>query len=174
MGGRTRPRVDAAMTDAGAGTRHVTPLAEVTIRKARPADVEDVAAIERRAFSDPWSANSFRALFGNPIVHFVVAEDRSTARLVGYLVMWFVVDESEIANLAVSEDARRAGVGARLLDHALTAARERRSAVVFLEVRESNAAARALYASRGFEIAGRRAKYYRKPVEDALVLRRGL
>ena len=174
MGSRARPRVDAAMTDAGAGTRHVTPLAELTIRKARPADVDDVAAIERRAFSDPWSANSFRALFGNPIVHFVVAEDKSAARLVGYLVMWFVVDESEIANLAVSEDARRSGVGARLLDHALAAARERRSAVVFLEVRESNAAARALYASRGFEIAGRRAKYYRKPVEDALVLRRGL
>jgi ribosomal-protein-alanine N-acetyltransferase len=174
MGSRARPRVDAAMTDAGAGTRHVTPLAELTIRKALPDDVDDVAAIERRAFSDPWSANSFRALFGNPLVHFVVAEDKSTARLVGYMVMWFVVDESEIANLAVSEDARRAGVGARLLDHALAAARERRSAVVFLEVRESNAAARALYASRGFEIAGRRAKYYRKPVEDALVLRRGL
>jgi [ribosomal protein S18]-alanine N-acetyltransferase len=46
--------------------------------------------------------------------------------------------------------------------------------VVFLEVRESNGAARALYASRGFEIAGRRSKYYRKPVEDALVLRRAL
>jgi len=150
------------------------PPAELTIRKARTDDVDDVAAIERRAFSDPWSANSFRALFGNPLVHFVVAEDRSTARLVGYMVMWFVVDESEIANLAVAEDARRAGVGARLLDHALAAATERRSAVVFLEVRESNVAARALYASRGFEIAGRRTKYYRKPVEDALVLRRGL
>jgi ribosomal-protein-alanine N-acetyltransferase len=45
---------------------------------------------------------------------------------------------------------------------------------VFLEVRESNGGARALYASRGFEVAGRRAKYYRKPVEDALVLRREL
>ena len=174
MGSRARARVDITMTDARAGTRQIAPRAELTIRTARPDDVDDVAAIERRAFSDPWSANSFRALFGNPLVHFVVAEDRRTSRLVGYLVMWFVVDESEIANLAVSDDARRAGVGARLLDHALAAARERRSAVVFLEVRESNAAARALYASRGFEIAGRRAKYYRKPVEDALVLRRGL
>jgi len=162
------------MTDARTGAGHVTPLAEPMIRKARPDDVDDVAAIERRVFSDPWSANSFRALFGNPLVHFAVAEDSGTSRLIGYMVMWFVVDESEIANLAVSEDARRAGIGARLLDHALAAARERRSAVVFLEVRESNTAARALYASRGFEIAGRRAKYYRKPVEDALVLRRGL
>jgi ribosomal-protein-alanine N-acetyltransferase len=133
-----------------------------------------VAAIERRAFSDPWSANSFRALFGNPLVHFAVAEDALTGQVVGYVVMWFVVDESEIANLAVSDTLRRSGVGARLLDHALEAAQTRQSAVVFLEVRESNGAARALYASRGFEIAGRRSKYYRKPVEDALVLRRAL
>jgi len=89
-------------------------------------------------------------------------------------VAWSVVDEAEIANLAVANDVRRAGVGARLLDHALDIARERHSYVVFLEVRESNAGARALYASRGFEVAGRRAKYYRKPVEDALVLRREL
>jgi ribosomal-protein-alanine N-acetyltransferase len=133
-----------------------------------------VAAIEKRAFSDPWSANSFRALFGNPLVQFAVAEDSITGSLLGYVVTWFVVDEGEIANLAVADDARRTGVGARLLDHALDIARERRAQVVFLEVRESNTAARALYASRAFEVAGRRSKYYRKPVEDALVLRRGL
>jgi ribosomal-protein-alanine N-acetyltransferase len=144
------------------------------IRGARRDDVDDIAAIERRAFSDPWSAGSFRALFGNPLVHFAVAEDSVTRRVLGYVVSWYVVDEAEIANLAVGDDVRRAGVGARLLDHALDIARERRCQVVFLEVRESNAAARALYASRGFEVAGRRAKYYRKPVEDALVLRRGL
>jgi ribosomal-protein-alanine N-acetyltransferase len=105
-------------------------------------------------------------------VHFAVAEDTITGRLLGYIVTWFVVEEGEIANLAVSDDARRTGIGARLLDHALDVARERAATVVFLEVRESNAAARALYASRGFEVAGRRAKYYRKPIEDALVLRR--
>ncbi len=107
-------------------------------------------------------------------MHFAVAEDALTGQVVGYVVMWFVVDESEIANLAVSDTLRRAGVGARLLDHALEAAQTRQCAVVFLEVRESNGPARALYASRGFEIAGRRSKYYRKPVEDALVLRRAL
>jgi [ribosomal protein S18]-alanine N-acetyltransferase len=160
------------MTDASA--RAAVPPLHVVIRSARRDDVDDVASIERRAFSDPWSANSFRGLFGNPLVHFAVAEDTITGRLLGYVVTWFVVDEGEIANLAVADEARRAGVGARLLDHALEIAAERQCAVVFLEVRESNVAARALYASRGFEVAGRRSKYYRKPVEDALVLRRGL
>ena len=162
------------MTDAASGSARAVPPRNLTIRSARRDDVDDVAAIERRAFSDPWSANSFRALFGNPLVHFAVAEDALTGQVVGYVVMWFVVDESEIANLAVSDTLRRSGVGARLLDHALEAAQTRQCAVVFLEVRKSNGAARALYASRGFEIAGRRSKYYRKPVEDALVLRRAL
>lgn len=147
---------------------------EVTIRRARREDVDAVAAMERRAFSDPWSANSFRALFGNPIVHFAVAEETLTKRVVGYVIAWFAADEAEIANLAVADDARRSGVGARLLDNALAVATERRCRVVFLEVRDSNAAARALYASRRFDVVGRRSRYYRKPVEDALILKRDL
>ena len=162
------------MTDVRGNAEPTVPPRQLSLRLARREDVEDVAAIERRAFSDPWSAASFRALFGNPLVHFVVATDASTGQLLGYAVAWFVVDEAEIANLAVAGDARRSGVGARLLDNAIAAALQRHCQVVFLEVRESNVAARALYASRGFEVAGRRAKYYRKPAEDALVLRRGL
>jgi ribosomal-protein-alanine N-acetyltransferase len=146
----------------------------VSIGAVADYELPAVAAIERRAFSDPWSPASFRALFGNPLVHFAVAEDAETGRVLGYVVAWFVADEAEIANLAVAGDARRAGVGARLLDHALEGAIGRRCNVVFLEVRESNTAARALYASRRFQVVGRRAGYYRKPVEDALVLRREL
>jgi ribosomal protein S18 acetylase RimI-like enzyme len=71
------------MTGAASDTTPVVPPRELTIRKARPNDVDVVAAIERRAFSDPWSANSFRALFGNPLVHFAVAEDTGAARVVG-------------------------------------------------------------------------------------------
>ena len=162
------------MTDAPANADPAAPRRQVAIRAARRDDVDDVAAIERQAFADPWSVGSFRALFGNPLVHFAIAEDMITGRIYGYVVAWMVVDEAEIANLAVADDARGTCIGARLLDHAIDAARGRKSRVVFLEVRESNAPARALYASRGFEVAGRRAKYYRKPVEDALVLRRAL
>ncbi|HUQ82535.1 MAG TPA: ribosomal protein S18-alanine N-acetyltransferase [Gemmatimonadaceae bacterium] len=162
------------MTDARTNRPLAPSVRSLAIRLARRDDVDDIAAIEKRAFSDPWSANSFRALFGNPLVHFALAEEAPAGRIVGYVVAWFVVDEAEIANLAVADDARRAGVGATLLDHAIGAAQQRHCQVVFLEVRESNAAARALYASRGFQVAGRRLKYYRKPVEDALVLRRGM
>jgi [ribosomal protein S18]-alanine N-acetyltransferase len=174
MGGGARARADDRMTDTRAHASRPLPPRELMMRGARRDDVDDIAAIERRAFSDPWSAGSFRALFGNPLVHFAVAEDTISGRVLGYVVSWYVVDEAEIANLAVADDVRRGGVGARLLDHALDIAKERRCRVVFLEVRESNAGARALYASRGFQVAGRRAKYYRKPVEDALVLRREL
>jgi ribosomal-protein-alanine N-acetyltransferase len=160
------------MTDTRPSASVDGPPRGLTIRAARREDVDLVAAIERGAFSDPWSPGSFRSLLENPLVHFAVAADSITGRLFGYVVTWFVIDEAEIANLAVTDDARRMGIGARLLDHALETARARQCAVVFLEVRESNGAARALYASRSFEVAGRRTKYYRKPVEDALVLRR--
>ncbi len=162
------------MTSTQSGAASGVPPRHMVVRQARPGDVDDVAAIERRAFTDPWSAGSFRALFGNPLVEFAVAEDTITGRILGYVVAWFVMDEAEIANLAVSDGTRRSGVGSRLLDHALDAAARRKARVVYLEVRESNIAARALYASRHFAVAGRRARYYRKPVEDALVLRREL
>ncbi|MDF2774332.1 MAG: ribosomal-protein-alanine acetyltransferase [Geminicoccaceae bacterium] len=174
MGGGARPCADAAVTSTQSGAASGVPPRHMVVRQARAGDVDDVAAIERRAFSDPWSAGSFRALFGNPLVEFAVAEDAITGRILGYVVAWFVVDEAEIANLAVSDATRRSGVGSRLLDHALDVAARRKARVVFLEVRESNAAAQALYASRRFVVAGRRARYYRKPVEDALVLRREL
>jgi ribosomal-protein-alanine N-acetyltransferase len=89
----------------------------------------------------------------------------------GYVVAWFVLEEGEIGNLAVAGEARRQGLGARLLDHAIAAVRRSDVDVLYLEVRDSNAAARALYASRGFVEVGRRREYYRRPKEDALVLR---
>lgn len=139
------------------------------LRRATMADVAQIAAIETRAFADPWSTQGFASLVEAPEVYLVVSE--VAGRVTGYVVARYVADEGEIANLAVAPEARGQGLGAALLDAALREARARGVVMVYLEVRQSNDVARALYASRGFREVGRRKGYYRHPVEDALVLR---
>jgi ribosomal-protein-alanine N-acetyltransferase len=143
------------------------------LRPALVDDVAEVAAMERRCYADPWPAAAFTSLPENPSVFFAVARSGVDGQLSGYVVAWHVMDEAELANLAVEPAARRRGVGSLLLDHMIDDAAGRGAARLFLEVRESNDAARRLYASRGFEEVGRRTKYYRSPDEDALILRRG-
>jgi [ribosomal protein S18]-alanine N-acetyltransferase len=144
----------------------------ISIRPARAGDLPSILAIERVSFTDPWSHGSFAALLEQPRVYFSVALDADTGALLGYTVAWFVLDEAELANLAVAPDARGNGIGAQLLEGALAASDARGSATMYLEVRASNVAAIALYTSHGFAEAGRRPSYYRRPVEDALILRR--
>ena len=83
-----------------------------------------------------------------------------------------VSGEAEILNLAVTPGWRRRGLGRRLVETAIEAARAAGATRIFLEVRESNGAALALYAALGFLEAGRRRNYYRAPEEDALILSR--
>lgn len=146
---------------------------EVTLRPAAAGDLREIAAIERLSFSDPWSRQSFAQLLDGP-AHFVVAERPFAGQRVvaGYVVAWVVVEEAEIANIAVAPGARRLGVGARLLDDAIDALAARGARAIYLEVRRANVAAQALYASRGFREVGCRRGYYRDPVEDALILKR--
>jgi [ribosomal protein S18]-alanine N-acetyltransferase len=145
----------------------------VTIVPVSAGDVPDVVAIEQAAFSDPWSARSFHEALSHPAVYFAGAR-RDGADLAGYVVAWFVADEGEIANLAVAPAGWGAGIGRALLDAALEEAARRNVSAVYLEVRDSNERARRLYRSRGFEEVGRRKRYYSRPVEDAIVLRRTL
>ena len=145
----------------------------LTIGPATLDDVPAIVEIERAAFSDPWSVRSFREALDQRSIFFWCAR-RDGVGVLGYVVAWFVADEGEIANLAVSPSARGMGVGRALLDAALEAAARRGVGAVYLEVRDSNERARRLYESRGFEEVGRRRGYYRRPVEDAIVLRRSL
>lgn len=139
------------------------------IRSAVLADVEAMAAIERRAFSDPWSEASFREALTSAWTFGIVAQ---TGRgVAGYLIAREVAGTGEVLNLAVAPEARRRGIGGGLLEAGLVALQRRRVTEVFLEVRESNRSAQALYLGRGFRPVGQRAAYYRNPREDALVLR---
>jgi len=143
----------------------------VSLRSARPSDVETMARIELECFSDPWPASAFADLLDARHARITVAVDQHDEP-VGYCVLLAVADEGEIANIAVAQLLRGRGVGARLLDQALLAAEHEGVRSVYLEVRTSNHAARDLYASREFVAVGRRRAYYRNPLEDALVLRR--
>jgi ribosomal-protein-alanine N-acetyltransferase len=153
-------------TRAVAGERMTAP---VVIRPAAAGDLARVLEIERSSFSDPWSLSAFRSVLEEDRLNFHVALSEEV--IVGYAVSWCVMDEAELANLAVMPVLRGQRIGAALLDRAMTDARQVGCAVMHLEVRESNTAARALYQSRGFGMVGRRKRYYRAPVEDALILR---
>lgn len=141
------------------------------IRDAAPDDLAAVVAIERASFGDPWSEASFRGLLRAERSRFRVAT-RGGGGVVGYAIALRVGDEAELANLAVDPTARRGGIGAVLLDDLLASTDAAPGATVYLEVRASNEPAQALYRSRGFEAVGRRKRYYTRPDEDAVVMRR--
>ncbi len=157
MGDGARTVVDDRMT------------AQVVIRFAQGDDLARVVEIERASFADPWTLTAFRSALEEERLNFLVAT--SGDAVLGYAVSWCVVDEAELANLGVVPAMRGQHVGAALLDRAMGDARIAGCTIMHLEVRESNTAARALYESRGFGMVGRRRRYYRHPVEDALILR---
>ncbi len=142
------------------------------IRSATPADAGAFVAIERRCFSDPWSETSFREALSSPWTLGLAAE--GSRGVAGYLIAREVAGTGEVLNLAVAPEFRRRSVGATLLGAGIAALRRRRVAEVYLEVRESNRSAQALYAGHGFRPVGQRSAYYRNPKEDALVLRLAL
>ena len=158
-------------------------LDSIMIRRAREADIPEIAVIERDSFADPWSAGSFVDSLKHTGMWFLVAErprDRSATEehadhgLLGYVVALVMADEAEIANLAVVPTGRRCGIGGLLLDRIIDDTGRAGVRSLYLDVRESNSAARALYESRSFLRVGCRREYYRNPVEDALLLKRDL
>lgn len=146
------------------------PALEIRVRPARPGDLPALLRIERDAFPVPWSERAFRMVLRRDPGAILVAE--RSGRVAGYAALWVSADEAELADLAVAPEERRRGVGSTLLQACLREAAARGAREIFLQVRESNQAARGLYGEAGFREVGRRPRYYRAPPEDALVLSR--
>jgi ribosomal-protein-alanine N-acetyltransferase len=147
------------------------------IRPATASDVPRIMTLERASpTAGHWTEQQYQQLFGScsdgPPRLVLVAETGGV--VLGFLVAQQVAPEWELENIVVAEGGRRKGLGQQLLDALLSRARETNSDTVFLEVRESNASARALYESAGFEECGRRKSYYGAPQEDAILYRRSL
>jgi ribosomal-protein-alanine N-acetyltransferase len=121
-----------------------------------------------------WSREQYQNIFSAdaPSRVLLVLEGDSCIR--GFIACRTLDTEWEIENVVISETVRRRGLGSRLLQEFLTVARNRAVEKIFLEVRESNLAARRLYEKSGFSESGRRQSYYQQPKEDAIVYHLGL
>ena len=137
------------------------------------ARIEEIVAIERAVFSDPWSREMFRSELELGGGTYARLAERG-GRVVGYLCAVLVEDEAHLGNLAVAPADQRSGVGQLLLDDLLREAARQGVARLTLEVRESNEIARKFYRKNEFIDVAIRKNYYRSPVEDAIVMLRSL
>ncbi len=140
------------------------------IRSMEADDLSQVMEIEHASFTAPWTLDTFKGLLRHPDVCLLAAVADGDI-VYGYAAMWFAGREAKLGDLAVGSEYRRRGIGRSLLLAALKDAKARGTRSVFLEVRESNEVAVAMYEAQGFEVIGRRAGYYELPAEDALVMR---
>lgn len=128
-----------------------------------------VIEIDQLSFSLPWPERSFRfEVTGNPAARCWVGE--IDGRIVAMLVIWMILDEAHVATIATHPDFRHQGLGRQLLEHALKAAVEEGAVRSFLEVREGNLSAQAMYRQFGFVEDGRRPRYYKDNGEDAILM----
>ena len=137
----------------------------------RALELRDIAAILTIQSACPeiaqWNARDYERVTKGEMAGWVFEE---AGELLGFLVGRQVVAEMEILNFAVRADARRKGIGDKLLQSALAWAASFSAEQVILEVRSANETALRFYERHKFQIVGRRRNYYSSPDDDALLL----
>lgn len=153
-----------------------TPDSEIVIERMTEHELLEVVSIEEESGLSPWGWDAYHAelqSYDHSIM--VVARagspsDRRESAIAGFLVARHIADEVHVNNFAVRPEFRRRGIGQRLLAFVLSWGRERKARQAVLEVRAGNEAAQKLYMTCGFEVIGRRKRYYKSPAEDALLM----
>ncbi|MBN1452043.1 MAG: ribosomal protein S18-alanine N-acetyltransferase [Anaerolineales bacterium] len=139
------------------------------IRRMTVEDVLVAHEIDVSSFTLPWPERSLRfEVTDNPAARCWAAE--LDGRLVGMLVLWMIVDEAHIATVATHPGYRRQGIASQLLVAALKSAHTEGARSALLEVRAGNQAAQNMYLKFGFEVVGRRERYYKDNYEDAVLM----
>src|SRR5687768_17380069 len=159
LAGRQSRRRSFPCTDLSAccwASTHMNPV----IRKMTIDDLPAVVELDKMSFSLPWPERSFRfELTDNPASRCWVAD--LEGKVVGMIVVWLIVDEAHVATIATDPSYRRQGIAKRLLAYALRQLITDGARSSFLEVRESNLVAQDMYRKFGYEVTGRRRRYYR-------------
>jgi len=142
------------------------------IRRMAVGDLREVAGLEESCFSEPWSYHLLASGIHSPYDVYYVFEQAGA--IIGYANLRLLAGEAEIQRIAVRPAYQRFGAGRKLMDVMVTCAMKSGAAVIRLEVRKSNTAARRLYESYDFVTEAIRKEYYHNPTEDALMMCRPL
>lgn len=142
----------------------------MNIREMTWDDLEQVVAIENDNFSAPWTETGFFTYLMREDALFLVAEEAE--EILGYCGVIMAVDEGDITNVSVKKTIQGKGVGTALLKELIRQTADKGVLTLFLEVRESNQPALALYEKQGFVRMGVRKNYYTDPVEDGITMSR--
>lgn len=147
------------------------PAEPIKIRVATAADIPAIIALDRNTQSAAhWSEAAYRDIFKpGTATRISFVGQRNHGSLLGFVIARINGADCELENVAVADSVRRQGVGSELVQALQREAKKREAVRIFLEVRESNSAARALYEKCGFQIIGRRSSYYSNPAEDAVL-----
>lgn len=148
---------------------HIIKIMPIIIRKTQAADIDIIYYIKKEQFSNPWKKKVFYDELNNDLSYFYVAEDTSLNEIIGYIIFWVIQETIELHDIAVTEKYKKRGIASRLMCFMLETAHARKVEEIFLEVRQSNAAAIALYEKYNFKKIDVRKNYYTEPVEDAAV-----
>ncbi len=144
------------------------------IRRMTPADLDRVIEIAASLSQAPhWPREVYMAALGAELAPrriALVVEDAASGVVAGFAVAWLTPPEAELETIAVAAGFQRRGLARQLFQALAGALRQERVSVTLLEVRASNTQAQALYRALGFEVAGRRPRYYADPVEDAVLM----
>lgn len=131
-------------------------------------DIDGVFEVEKNCFEDYWSKDSFKKELSNNLAKYFVA--KVDGKVVGYVGIWFVVDEGHITNVAVHENYRGKKIGDKLIKELVQVCKDNKIVSMTLEVRASNIVAQNLYRKYGFKMAGIRKEYYSNNKEDAIIM----
>ena len=142
------------------------------IRTAKPADIPTLIHLASQAkTSVQWSYEQYEQAIHSPQPRRIAVVLEEQSKIQGFLIGQAIDREWELENIVVASATQRRGLGSHLLNYFLDLVRCEHAESVFLEVRESNHAARGFYGKFAFQQIGRRAKYYTNPSEDALTFR---
>lgn len=147
---------------------------DISFRSAGESDINAITAIENDCFTDAWSKEAFKSSLANPFCEVIVAETYEDKMIVAYAVTMHMYEQGELAKVAVARQYHRQGIALRLVRWLLRIAEHEGVERVFLDVRQSNTAARALYEKAGFKSYAVTEDFYKSPVEPAIKMKKEL